>query len=131
MSGVSYAQNPHLRQLARKRGLVEKRGLGFQMLMTSCRENNNPEPLIEELPMAVLVTLYRSQRKNLSHHLPTRLLPLLPLYERNQSFQTSEASALLKVSSNTARKWLFEAESEGLVKSKSQGRSAKWDWVKS
>ncbi len=129
LSGVSYARNPHLRQLARKRGLVEKRGLGFHVLFSTSLKNNNPAPLIEELPMAVAVSLYRTQLKDRSSKLPTSLIPLSQLFENRQSFQTGEAAAILKVTANTARKWLTDAKEAGLLRSKGSGRTAKWEWV--
>ncbi len=127
LSGVSYARNPHLRQLARRKGLVEKRGLGFQILFSSLKANGNPAPLIEEKGLGVYVTLFRN-RVTKEQILPDHLQALESLREQKLSFQTGEVAELLKVNRNTARKWLEEAYEKKIVRKTGKGRGAKWEW---
>ena len=129
LSGVSYSRNPILRQLARKRGLVEKRGLGFGIIFNSCESNGNPKPKIEEKELSVIVTLYRSRERISVHQLPDKLKPLESLRTNRTSFQTSQATILLSVNRNTARSWLTELEENGVIKSTGHGRGAKWEWL--
>lgn len=128
LSGISYSRNPHLRQLARKRGLVEKRGLGLRLIIESCKENHNPEPKIEEIGLSVLVTLYRTKVANEENLIPDYLLPLWKMRKTLPDFQTGEAATILSVNRNTARVWLEELHKNGIVEKRGNGRGAKWVW---
>jgi ATP-dependent DNA helicase RecG len=125
LGGVSYSRNPTLRQLARKRGLVEKRGLGFRTIFSACHENCNPEPLIEERELGVRVVLYR-KRLAQKRILPEEYTALEPLLKCEEGFQTSEVAQVLGVSSNTARSVLKKLADDGLIKTFGKGRGAKW-----
>jgi ATP-dependent DNA helicase RecG len=102
-NGISYARNPRLRHLCRKAGLVEKRGMGFRIMIDACQKNGNPSPLIEEGSNHVKVTLFLHKSTSSDTPLPDELSPLEEYRSRRQSFQTHEASQLLGVSINTAR----------------------------
>jgi predicted HTH transcriptional regulator len=48
-SGTSYPRYPHLRQIARKHNLGEKRGLGLNLIFDSCQKSGNLEPKVLEV----------------------------------------------------------------------------------
>ncbi len=131
-NGISYSRNPHLRQLARKAGLVEKRGFGYKLIFESCEQNNNPRPVVVEGPSYVKVTLFRSkiEQGNVSFF-PEKCRALKSLAEKQQAFQVSEAAKLLGVSVGTARTRLKELIAAGWLETGGKGRSARYIWVRS
>jgi len=130
-NGVSYSRNPHLRQLARKAGLVEKRGFGYRLIFESCKQNHNPRPQIVEGPSYVKVTLYRTKISvEDGVLLPKKCSALLDLAQKGQSFQVSEAASLMEVSISTARTRLKELIADGWLQSHGKGRSVKYVWTK-
>lgn len=130
-NGISYSRNPNLRQLARKAGLVEKRGFGYKLIFDSCEQNHNPRPVVVEGPSYIKITLFRNNIEQDNVFIfPDKFLPLKPLALQQQSFQTSEAAALLKVSLGTARTRLKELVSAGWLTTGGKGRAAKYIWLK-
>jgi len=98
-NGISYSRNPHLRQLARKAGLVERRGFGYRLIFESCKQNHNPHPVVVEGPSYVKVTLFRNKIETSNISLfPEKCLPLKHLAISQQSFQISKAVDILGVS---------------------------------
>lgn len=126
-SGMSYPRNPHLRQIARKHNLVEKRGLGLNLIFDSCLKNGNLEPKVLELDDAVKVILYRSKKAKVDNF-PEYAEPLLKFYQSKQSLSTSEATTALEVSANTARKILIRLADAGFLQIKGSGRGTKYVW---
>lgn len=126
-SGMSYPRNPHLRQIARKHNLVEKRGLGLNLIFDSCLRNGNLEPKVLELDDAVKVILYRA-RKTKVGDFPEYAQPLQTFYRSKQSLSTSEATIALGVSANTARKILLRLTNAGFLQIKGSGRATKYVW---
>jgi len=130
-NGISYSRNPHLRQLARKAGLVEKRGFGYRLIFDSCKQNNNPRPQIVEGPSYVKVTLYRTKNSVEDELLlPKKCSALLELAQKGLSFQVSEAASLMEVSISTARTRLKELIADGWLQPHGKGRSVKYVWTK-
>lgn len=128
-SGISYARNPHLRQLARKSGLVEKRGLGFRLMFQACNDNGNPPPDIVEQPTSVRVVLWRIFDSSLKEALPSELNALEPFAKSKESFTNSEAAKLLGLSKNTARKYLQELIDKKILEVRGKGRATKYYWT--
>lgn len=127
-NGVSYARNPRLRHLARKAGLVEKRGLGFKLILESCEKNNNRRPVIAEGSDYVKVTLFREHIEE-TDLLPEEAEALEPYRKRNQPLQTGEAKQLLGVSINTARARLQNLVQLGYLQPRGKGRAVKYYWT--
>lgn len=128
-NGVSYTRNPRLRQMARKAGLVEKRGIGFQLILKSCEENANPRPKVEEGGDHVKVTLYRTQHLEAIQQLPSHLKALQPYLDSRESLQPKQVSKLLNVSINTARSRLMDLVHLGLMEKKGAGRGLAYHWL--
>ena len=130
-NGVSYSRNPHLRQLARKAGLVEKRGFGYKLILETCEQNNNYPPIVVEGPSYVKVTLFRTRLSlEKKQKLPERFSALGELAMNKSSFQVREASNLMGVSISTARLRLKELVTEGWLDTEGKGRAAKYVWLK-
>ena len=127
-NGVSYARNPRLRHLARKAGLVEKRGLGFRLILDSCRENRNRRPVVVEGGDYVKVTLFRGRDKT-SNELPEDVLALQPYRDNNRPIKTGEAKEILGVSINTARTRLKDLIRLGYLQPKGKGRATTYYWI--
>ena len=127
-SGVSYARNPRLRHLARKAGLVEKRGLGFRLILDSCLENRNRRPVIVEGGDYVKVILFRGREES-PGGLPEDIQALLPYRDSNRLIKTGEAKELLGVSINTARARLKELVRLGYLQPKGKGRATTYFWT--
>jgi len=127
-NGVSYARNPRLRHLARKAGLVEKRGLGFRLILDSCRENQNRRPVIAEGGDYVKVTLFRG-RERAANGLPEDTKALQPYRERNRPIKTGEAKEILGVSVNTARARLKDLVRLGYLRPRGKGRATTYHWA--
>ena len=127
-SGMTYPRNESIRQLARKAGLVEKRGLGLKLIMES-RLPGTPNPEIIEGSDYVKVILYRQTafaEISLADKFPEELRALLPLLSKRSEFQTSDVCKVLHVSANTARKRLQKLIELGFVEVQGQGRGSKF-----
>lgn len=124
-SGMSYPRNPHLRQLARKHNLVEKRGLGLNLIFDLSRKNGNPDPQILEVDDAVKVIFYRAKITR-AKVLPEYAQALEVEFLNKGDISISDASSALAVSANTARKILKGLEEEGLLRIKGKGRATRY-----
>jgi ATP-dependent DNA helicase RecG len=129
-NGISYARNPAIRHLARKAGLVEKRGMGFLSILRECKKNGNRRPLVVEGPDFVKVTLYFEQSESMQAELSKEYFPLSSYRQSNQPIQTSEVKELLRVSINTARQRLYELVESGFLEQRGKGRASKYYWKK-
>jgi ATP-dependent DNA helicase RecG len=127
-NGVSYARNPRLRHLARKAGLVEKRGLGFRLILDTCKENQNRRPVFVEGGDYVKVTLFRGREKT-SDGLPEDAQVLRANRDNNRSIKTGEAKEILGVSINTARSRLKDLVRLGYLQPKGKGRATTYYWT--
>jgi len=127
-NGVSYARNPRLRHLARKAGLVEKRGLGFRLILDSCLENQNRRPAIVEGGDYVKVTLFRG-REETADGLPEDVQALQPYRDSSRPIKTGEAREILGVSINTARSRLKDLVHLGYLQPKGKGRATTYYWT--
>ena len=136
-SGLSYYRNPALAQLARKAGLVERRGLGLALIISSCRKNGNPPPEIIDGSNYVKVILYRklvdqSQKDlsaGLSPELTGELAPLEKYRLNNEPISTLIAARELGVTPNTARQRVAVLVKQGRLKRQGSGRATKYYWV--
>lgn len=124
-SGMSYPRNPHLRQLARKHNLVEKRGLGLNLIFDLSRKNGNPSPKILEVDDAVKVIFYRAKIL-VAKVLPEHAQALEAEFLNKGEISISDATNILGVSANTARKILKELGGEGFLKIKGRGRATRY-----
>ena len=127
-SGMTYPRNESIRQLARKAGIVEKRGLGLKLIIES-QLPNTPSPEIIEGSDYVKVVLYRKSAFagiSLTDRFPEELHALLPLLSERSEFQTSDVCRVLHVSANTARKRIQKLIELGLVEVSGQGRGSKF-----
>jgi len=125
-NGVSYSRNPHIQQLARKAGLVEKRGLGFKVMLEECQRNGNPRPLIEESDHHVKVTFYLSKKEHIQ--LPIEYHAFESAYKSRVPLQTLQAKELLNSSINTARNRLQSLVKLGFLELRGKGRAATYYW---
>ena len=128
-NGVSYTRNPRLRQLARKAGLVEKRGMGFMIMINACQKNRNPIPKVEEGGDYVKVTLYKQKDDQENLKLPMKYQELQSHRDRGASLQPKIVAALMGVSINTARTRLMELVAMNLMERKGAGRGVTYYWV--
>jgi len=128
-NGVSYYRNPTIASFARRLGLVERRGLGFANILSSCRENNNPVPEITEGGDFVKVTLYR-YHETASSKLPADLKDLEPLRQRGAAITTALVSETLQVSAGTARSRIKSLIALGILVEEGKGRAARYRWVR-
>lgn len=127
-NGISYYRNPTLASLARRLGLVERRGLGFYNILTSCRENGNPRPDIVEGADHVKVMLFRTQKKNEGIALPDDLLALEPFRAKRTPLTTSLVRSALGVSAGTARSKIYELVERGILIERGKGRATRYEW---
>jgi ATP-dependent DNA helicase RecG len=126
-NGVSYYRNPTIASLARRFGLVEKRGLGFYNILKFCNENRNPIPDIIQGSDYVKVALYRA-RGNQESRLPNDLAGLEQLREQRIPLTTSTVKQLLEVSAGTARERIQHLVALGLVEERGKGRATRYVW---
>ncbi len=139
LSGTSYSRNPHIRQLARNIGLVEKRGLGFRIIFEECKLNNNPPPkIIEQLGDFVKVIIFFSEEeqtvankasKKRINFLPDNLLKLEELYLERRAFTLKEVAELLACSKNTAQTRLQVLIDKKIIKRIGEGRATHFIWL--
>jgi ATP-dependent DNA helicase RecG len=128
-NGVSYTRNPRLRQLARKAGLVEKRGMGFRIMLDECDRNGNASPKVEEGGDYVKVTLYFDQQLDRTLELPDAYAELQEYRNKGLALQPKQVSEIMGVSINTARSRLVELVGMDIMKRKGAGRSLTYHWV--
>jgi len=126
-NGVSYYRNPTIASLARRVGLVERRGLGFYNILKSCNENRNPVPDIVEGGDFVKVTLYRSRGKQQSR-LPESLAGLEHFREQRTPITTTMVRQELEVSAGTTRERIQRLVALGFLEERGRGRATKYVW---
>ncbi len=127
-AGLTYPRNESIRQLARKAGIVEKRGLGLKLIIES-KLPNTPTPEIIEGSDYVKVILYRKTALldiSVAAKFPEELRGLLPLLSKKTEFQTSDVCRVLHVSANTARIRVQKLVELDLVEVMGQGRASKF-----
>jgi ATP-dependent DNA helicase RecG len=127
-NGTSYTRNPKLRQLARKDGLVEKRGMGFRIILGECQKNGNPKPKVEEGGDYIKVTLYRNQEDTHSQALPELYSALQRHKDKMEPVQPKQIAEVLNVSINTARSRLVDLVDKGYMFRSGAGRGVKYHW---
>ncbi len=128
-NGVSYTRNPRMRQLARKAGLVEKRGMGFYIILKACEENGNARPMVEEGGDYVKVTLLLKKSLKDQTSLGVAYDGLQAFRKNHSSLQPKVAAELLGVSINTARARLMELVHKGVMEKRGSGRGVTYYWV--
>lgn len=129
-NGISYYRNPTLAHLARKAGLIERRGLGFYLMLEACRDNGNPRPEVIEGGDYVKVILSRDvDEKGKDLDLPQHLSQLEQLRQSRTELTTSMVATALGVSESTARNRLHELSELGLIKAEGKGRATRYRWI--
>ena len=128
--GVSYARNPTIRQMARKFGLVEKRGLGFRLIFEESMLNGNPPPEVIEGATYVKVIMRFSLGEPVMVHMPEEMLPLENLRENGISFTTPQLMEVLGISKSTARSRLGKLLQDGWVEKNGNGPATQYRWLK-
>jgi ATP-dependent DNA helicase RecG len=128
-NGVSYTRNPKLRQLARKAGLAEKRGMGFYIMLKACRENGNLKPRVEEGGDYVKVTLSLEAMISKGVTLGKEFAPLQQHMDNGEPLQPKLVSELLGVSINTARSRLMDLVAKGMMAKRGAGRGIQYHWT--
>lgn len=135
LSGISYSRNPHLRQLARNIGLVEKRGLGFPLIFSECKKNNNPSPqVIEQVGDFVKIILYfplNSTTESFHQKNPNvNSTDILSSFKNKETFTLTEIANELRCSKNTASTRIKKYLDDGVIERIGKGRSIHYIWKK-
>ena len=130
--GISYTRNPNLRQMARKMGLVEKRGLGFRLIFEDSRKNSNPPPIVIEGPDHVKVILRFPDRSKSSkiENLPEEYAALETLRAQGIVLTSQLVVDYLKLSKSTIRSKLLAMQRDGWIQQVGQGRTTQYHWLK-
>ncbi|MFH1652884.1 MAG: ATP-binding protein [Pseudomonadota bacterium] len=124
--GTTYIRNRALSLIARKIGLMEKRGTGIRLIIDSCKAKGDVEPVFEEGADWVKVTfkfLTEGQRKNVG--IDGRFMALLR--ERDVISNRDVVEACM-VSRETANKLIKKGIKKGLLQKEGEGRSTRY-WI--
>jgi predicted HTH transcriptional regulator len=107
-------------------GLIEKRGTGIQVILTSCREMNLKPPKFEEGPNWFKVTLFTESAAG-SQPTKSQSEAIRELFETNVSITSAQVMKAFGMSKATAVKYLEQLIREGTIKR--IGRGPKTEYV--
>lgn len=125
--GTTYIRNRALSLIARKIGLMEKRGTGIRLIIDSCKAMGDVEPIFEEGADWVKVTfkfLSAGQRKSMG--IDGRFMDLL---REKDLIRNRDVVDACMVSRETANKLIKKGIKRGLLQKDGEGRSTRY-WVK-
>ncbi|MPM59501.1 hypothetical protein SDC9_106345 [bioreactor metagenome] len=130
--GLSRYRNPLIADALRKKGYMEKQGIGINLIISSCLAAGLEEPQFVELEHHVKVVMYR--RRTLEQQVqyrsnPYDLVAMKKHFTAKGLFSSKELGHYLGKSQAMAKKVLRELQSQGVVEMVGSGPATKYRFV--
>jgi len=130
--GLSRYRNPLIADALRKKGYMEKQGIGINLIISSCLEEGLPEPQFVELEYHVKLVIFR---KTSNAHTPKPnqnpkdLTDVRSFFTAQGLFSSMELAQYLGKSQSMAKKMLTEWQSKGMVEKVGRGPATKYRFI--
>jgi ATP-dependent DNA helicase RecG len=130
--GLSRYRNPLIADALRKKGYMEKQGIGINLIISSCLEDGLPEPQFVELEYYVKLVIFR---KTASNHTPKPdqnpkdLTAMRSYFTAQGLFSSMDLAQYLGKSQAMAKKILTELQSKGMVEKVGRGPATKYRFI--
>lgn len=128
--GLSRYRNPLISDALRKKGYMEKQGIGINLIITSCLEAGLNEPQFVELEHHVKVVMFRRQTIDDqvadAPRTPYDVLDIQHHFCALGLFSSKEFAHYIGKSVSMAKKILFDLQQQGLVEMVGKGPATKY-----
>ena len=130
--GLSRYRNPLIADALRKKGYMEKQGIGINLIISSCLEEGLPEPQFVESEHHVKLVIFR---KTSNAHTPKPnqdpkdLTAVRSYFTAQGLFSSMELAQYLGKSQSMAKKMLTELQSKGMVEKVGRGPATKYRFI--
>ncbi len=127
--GLSRYRNPLIADALRKKGYMEKQGIGITLIISSCLEAGLSEPQFVELEHHVKLVMFR--RRSMQNHVkvpqdPYDVIAMKRHFSALGLFSSKEFAQYLGKSVSMAKKMLFDLQQKGIVEMVGKGPATKY-----
>ena len=130
--GLSRYRNPLIADALRKKGYMEKQGIGITLIISSCLEAGLEEPKFVELENHVKVIIYKKVRKHhraITHQVPYDKEAMRDYFLSRGLFTSLEVAQYLGKSQSMAKKRLLQLQKQGIIEKVGQGPTTKYRFL--
>ncbi|HCU29775.1 MAG TPA: hypothetical protein DIC57_03355 [Sphaerochaeta sp.] len=131
--GLSRYRNPLISDALRKKGYMEKQGIGINLIITSCLEAGLAEPQFIELEHHVKLVMFRKQSVNdYVSDAPRTVYNSLDIkrhFSAKGLFTSKEFAQYIGKSVSMAKKILFDYQQQGFVEMVGKGPATKYRFI--
>jgi ATP-dependent DNA helicase RecG len=130
--GLSRYRNPLLADALRKKGYMEKQGIGIMLIITSCLEAGLNEPQFIELQHHVKLVIFRNAKTSHTETLedPYDSSGIKRHFSAYELFSSKDLAQYLGKSVSMAKKILYDLQQQGTVEMVGKGPATKYRFVK-
>jgi ATP-dependent DNA helicase RecG len=131
--GLSRYRNPLIADALRKKGYMEKQGIGITLIISSCLEAGLGEPQFVELEHHVKLVI--SRKRPTPHHAavtrdPQDITSMRHHFSALGLFSSKEIAQYLGKSVSMAKKILFDLQQQGIVEMVGKGPATRYRFIK-
>jgi len=130
--GLSRYRNPLIADALRKKGYMEKQGIGITLIISSCLQAGLEEPRFMELENHVKVTIYKKvkEKRCAQAHLDLYNQETMRSHFLARGLFTSlEVAQYLGRSQSMAKKELLEMQQQQIIEKVGKGRATKYRFI--
>lgn len=130
--GLSRYRNPLIADALRKKGYMEKQGIGINLIISSCLEEGLPEPQFVELEHHVKLVMFRKSSSNPSPQHdqdPKDFTAMRGYFTAQELFSSMDLAQYLGKSQAMAKKILKELQNKGMVEKVGKGPATKYRFI--
>jgi ATP-dependent DNA helicase RecG len=128
--GLSRYRNPLIADALRKKGYMEKQGIGINLIISSCLEANLSEPQFIELEHHVKLVMFKKSSLKEQVRYSYNIKEIKNYFSALGSFSAKELAHYMGRSTSMAKKNLFEWRQEGLIEMIGKGPATKYRFIK-
>ena len=131
--GLSRYRNPLIADALRKKGYMEKQGIGINLIISSCLEAGLSEPQFVELEHHVKLVIFR-RNSPIDHvdtpHDPYDITTMRHHFTALGLFSSKDLAQYLGRSGSMAKKILFDLRQQGVIEKVGKGPATKYRFIK-
>lgn len=132
--GLSRYRNPLISDALRKKGYMEKQGIGINLIIASCLEAGLGEPQFIELEHHVKLVMFRRQSSadyvSDAPEYPYDIPVMKRYFSAKGFFSSKEFAQYIGKSVSMAKKVLFELQQQKVVEMVGKGPASKYRFIK-
>ena len=130
--GLSRYRNPLIADALRKKGYMEKQGIGIMLIITSCVEAGLSEPQFVELEHHVKLVMFRCSASAHSEtfHDPNDITSMKRHFSSLGLFSSKDLAQYIGKSVSMAKKLVFDLKRQKIVEMVGKGPATKYRFIK-